>query len=81
MVREKVEEMEEEKKEKKDHRKTLKELGDAMVDALISKLPEDVATHLCNSKKEMLLALRGMIDSELRRSEERITKIKEKKSK
>ena len=80
MVKERVEEMNEEQK-KKDHRKTLKEMGDAMVDVLITKLPEDVATHLCNSKKEMLLALRGMIDSELKHSEDSISKIIEKKDK
>lgn len=80
MVKERVEEMNDEQK-KQDHRKTLKEVGDAMVDALISRLPEDVATHLCNSKKEMLLALRGMIDSELKHSEDRISKIKGKKDK
>ena len=80
MVKERVEEMNEEQKIK-DHRKTLKEMGDAMVDVLITKLPEDVATHLCNSKKEMLLALRGMIDSELKHSEDSISKIIEKKDK
>ncbi len=78
MSKERVEEMNE-TQEKKDHRKTLKDIGDALIDTMISKLPEDVATHLCNSKKEMLLAFRGMIDSELERSDERISKIKKEK--
>lgn len=65
---------------KKDNRKSLREMGEMVVDSMLSKMPEDVAKHLCNSKKELLMAMKSFIDDELKRTDERSTKIKEKKS-
>ncbi len=41
------------------------ELKDEVIDCVLKAIPPDVAEHLGNSKKELLKAIRAMIDKEI----------------
>lgn len=41
------------------------ELKDEVIDCVLKAIPPEVAEHLGNSKKELLKALRAMIDKEI----------------
>jgi hypothetical protein len=48
-----------------------------MVDCVLSLIPPDVAEHLGNSKKELLKAVRSMIDQEIEKTDTHIARAKE----
>ncbi|OGL40819.1 MAG: hypothetical protein A3C43_07350 [Candidatus Schekmanbacteria bacterium RIFCSPHIGHO2_02_FULL_38_11] len=73
---------EEKSKEKyEEFKKKSKEACQNFVNTILSKIPDDVLEHLGNSKKEILLALKSMIDEEIKRTEDDVKKAKDTKVK
>ena len=73
--------MAEEDKSREEFKKKCKELRQNILNAVLSKFPDEVIEHLGNSKKEILLAIRSMIDEEIKKTEGDVTKAKESKTK
>ena len=55
----------------------LEQLRQDLVDCVLSFIPSDVAEHLGNSKKELLKAVRSMIDKEIEKTDSDIARAKE----
>ena len=73
---------EEKRKERyEEFRKKCKDMSQNVVNTILSKIPDDVLEHLGNSKKEILLALKSMIDEEIKRTEDDVKKAKDTKVK
>jgi hypothetical protein len=51
------------------------------IDESLASLPTAVAQHLTNSKKELLLAIRALLDEELKWSDIHLARAKELKAK
>jgi len=51
------------------------------IDESLASLPTAVAQHLTNSKKELLLAIRAILDEELKWSDIHLARAKELKAK
>lgn len=58
----------------------LVEAGSGIVDAMRHALPRDVGEHVLNARREMLLAVRSVIDHKLGKIEEAKAKKKAKKA-
>ena len=71
--------MADENKDREEFKKKCKELRQNILNAVLSKFPDEVIEHLGNSKKEVLLAVRSMIDEEIKSTENDVTKAKEVK--
>jgi hypothetical protein len=52
-----------------------------LIDESLASLPTAVAQHLTNSKKELLLAVRALLDEELKWSDIHLARAKELKAK
>ena len=73
---------EEKRKERyEEFRKKCKDMSQNVVNTILSKIPDDVIEHLGNSKKEILLAIKSMIDEEIKRTGDDVQKAKEAKVK
>lgn len=57
-------------------RETLSEKHERFIDSILSHIPSDIVEHLGNSKKEMLLALRSLIDKAIEKIDEKIKRSK-----
>jgi len=55
----------------------LEQFRQDMVDCVLSFIPSDVAEHLGNSKKELLKAVRSLIDQEIEKTDSHIARAKE----
>ena len=55
----------------------LEQFRQDMVDCVLSLIPPDVAEHLGNSKKELLKAVRSVIDKEIEKTDSDIARAKE----
>ena len=51
--------------------KKVEKLCNDISDMILSQIPPDVVEHLCNSKKEFLMAIQSAIDKEIERSEKK----------
>jgi len=60
-------------------KKKIEELKDDILDCVLSVIPADTVKHLGNSKKEVLLALKSLIDSEIEKIDKRMKDIDKKK--
>lgn len=58
-------------------RAKLEQFRQDMIDCMLSFIPADVAEHLGNSKKEMLKAVRSLIDQEIEKTDGHIARAKE----
>ena len=58
-------------------REKLEEMCDSLSDFVLTHIPEDVAEHLCNSKKEFLMAVKSILDKEIERTERKKERSKE----
>lgn len=73
---------EEKRKERyEEFRKKCKDMSQNVVSSILSKIPDDVLEHLGNSKKEVLLAIKSMIDEEIKRTDDDVKKAKDAKVK
>jgi len=68
--------MEEEKFSKK---KETEQIFDKIIEDFLNMFPKSMIEHLGNSQKEILLALRSIIDNAIERTEQRISRIKQKR--
>ena len=59
----------------------LRGLVNDVIDEGMASLPTAVAQHLTNSKKELLLAIRALLDEELKWSDVHLARAKELKAK
>ena len=59
----------------------LRRLMNDVIDESLASLPTAVAEHLTNSKKELLLAIRALVDEELKWSDVHLTRARELKAK
>lgn len=59
----------------------LRRLVNDVIDESLASLPTAVAEHLTNSKKELLLAIRALVDEELKWSDVHLTRARELKAK
>jgi hypothetical protein len=59
----------------------LRGLVNDVIDQSMASLPTAVAQHLTNSKKELLLAIRALLDEELKWSDIHLARAKELKAK
>lgn len=57
-------------------KKNMAELHDQVIDSILSHIPADVVEHLGNSKKEMLLTIRSLVDYALTRIDEKVARSK-----
>ena len=55
----------------------LEQFRQDIVDCVLSFIPPDVAEHLGNSKKELLKAVRSLIDQEIEKTDSHIARAKE----
>ena len=74
-------EQDKKKESREDFKKRCKELRQNILNTILSKFPDEVIEHLGNSKKEVLLAIRSMIDEEIKKTDDDVTKAKEVKIK
>lgn len=59
----------------------LRRLVNDVIDESMASLPTAVAEHLTNSKKEMLLAIRALVDEELKWSDIHLARVRELRAK
>jgi len=59
----------------------LRRLVNKVIDESMASLPTAVAVHLTNSKKELLLAIRALLDEELKWSDIHLARTRELKAK
>ena len=59
----------------------LKRLVNDVIDESLASLPTAVAEHLTNSKKELLLAIRALVDEELKWSDIHLARARDLKAK
>lgn len=59
----------------------LRRLMNDVIDESMASLPSAVAEHLTNSKKELLLAIRALLDEELKWSDIHLARARELKAK
>jgi len=59
----------------------LRRLLNDVIDQSMASLPTGVAEHLTNSKKELLLAIRALLDEELKWSDIHLARARELKAK
>lgn len=59
----------------------LRRLVNDVIDESLASLPTAVAEHLTNSKKELLLAIRALVDEELKWSDVHLARARELKVK
>ncbi len=59
----------------------LRRLVNDVIDESLASLPTAVAEHLTNSKKELLLAIRALVDEELKWSDVHLARARELKAK
>jgi hypothetical protein len=59
----------------------LRRLVNDVIDESLASLPTAVAEHLTNSKKELLLAIRALVDEELKWSDIHLARTRELKAK
>jgi hypothetical protein len=59
----------------------LRRLVNDVIDESLASLPTAVAEHLTNSKKELLLAMRALVDEELKWSDIHLARARELKAK
>ena len=57
-------------------KKSIADLHDQLIDSILSHIPQDVVEHLGNTKKEMLLAIRSLIDHAVARIDEKVERSK-----
>lgn len=57
----------------------LKEKCTSIIDKVCCAIPDDVAEHLGNSKNELLMAVRSLIDDEIARTDKGVDRVKETK--
>jgi len=74
-------EQDKKKESREDFKKRCKELRQNILNAILSKFPDEVIEHLGNSKKEILLAIRSMIDEEIKKTDDDVARAKEIKIK
>lgn len=65
--------------DKAGRKKETGQLFDRIIENFLGMFPKDMIEHLGNSQKEILLAFRSIVDNAIERTEERISRIKEKK--
>jgi len=58
----------------------LRRLVNDVIDESLASLPTTVAEHLTNSKKELLLAMRALVDEELKWSDIHLARTREPKA-
>ena len=59
----------------------LRRLVNNVIDESLASLPTALAEHLTNSKKELLLAIRALVDEELKWSDIHLARARELKAK
>lgn len=52
-------------------RQAAKDFDDLVRDGMKNMVPEEVSTHITNSKREFLLAIRALVDREIERTEKK----------
>lgn len=57
------------------------DVREKIVDSILTYLPPEMVEHLGNSKREILLALRSVIDHAITKTDEVVEKAKEAKAK
>ncbi|MEW5768433.1 MAG: hypothetical protein AB1797_12600 [bacterium] len=57
------------------------DIRDKIVDTILNYLPPEMVEHLGNSKREILLALRSVIDHAIAKTDQVVEKAKEAKAK
>jgi hypothetical protein len=62
-------------------RNNYEKVRDSIFDVVASVIPKDVGDHISASKKELLLALRSLIDEEIKRGDENLDKFHQAKEK
>ncbi|MFQ6617230.1 MAG: hypothetical protein ACE5QV_00970 [Fidelibacterota bacterium] len=67
--------------EAKKVKKKIEEIGEEVRENIVTWIPPEFRKHLGNSKKEILLALRSLIDREIERTEKRVGEIEKKRKK
>ena len=68
-----------EEKKSCDPAEMVKAFREKVIGKILKIIPEDVIEHIGNSKKEVLMAIRSLIDEELKRTDEGVSQAKEKK--
>lgn len=65
--------------ERSSGKREIEQLFDRVMESCLAMFPKGMIEHLGNSQKEILLALRSIVDNAIERTEERISRVKEKK--
>ncbi|MCD6385493.1 hypothetical protein J7M23_06905 [Candidatus Sumerlaeota bacterium] len=69
----------EEKKEELKQRigERISSLKQEVIECVLKAIPPEVAEHLGNSKKELLMAIRSLIDTEIKKIDKTVERVKE----